>query len=283
MGSSHHHHHHSSGLVPRGSHMRIALMQHTARPLDPQHNLDLIDDAAARASEQGAQLLLTPELFGFGYVPSQICAQVSAEQVDAARSRLRGIARDRGIALVWSLPGPEGPEQRGITAELADEHGEVLASYQKVQLYGPEEKAAFVPGEQPPPVLSWGGRQLSLLVAYDVEFPEMVRAAAARGAQLVLVPTALAGDETSVPGILLPARAVENGITLAYANHCGPEGGLVFDGGSVVVGPAGQPLGELGVEPGLLVVDLPDQSQDAGSDSADYLQDRRAELHRNWL
>lgn len=263
--------------------MRIALMQNTARPLESQHNLDLIDDAAAQAREQGAQLLLTPELFGFGYVPSQIREQVSAEQVDAARSRLRGIARAHGMAMVWSLPGSEAPEQRGITAEFADEHGEVLASYQKVQLYGPEEKAAFLPGDQPPPVFSWGGRQLGLLVCYDVEFPEMVRAAAVRGAQLVLVPTALAGDETSVPGVLLPARAVENGITLAYANHCGPEGGLIFDGRSVVVGPSGRPLGELDETPGLLVVDLPDLTQDTGSGSADYLQDRRAELHRNWL
>lgn len=263
--------------------MRIALMQHTARPLESEHNLELIDDAAARARAQGAQLLLTPELFGFGYVPAQIRAQVSAEQVDAVRTRLRSIARDRDIGLVWSLPGAQAPDRRGITAELADAHGEVLASYQKVQLYGPQEQAAFVPGEQPPPVVSWGGVQLGLLVCYDVEFPEMVRAAAVRGAQLVLVPTALAGDETSVPGILLPARAVENGITLAYANHCGPEGGLVFDGRSVVVGPAGQVLGELGADPGLLVVDLPEPPEEPGAGGADYLHDRRAELHRSWL
>ncbi|MGJ9372808.1 carbon-nitrogen hydrolase family protein [Nesterenkonia sp. CF4.4] len=263
--------------------MRIALMQHTARPLESEHNLELIDDAAARARAQGAKLLLTPELFGFGYVPEQIRTQVSAEQVQAARTRLRGIARDRGIAMVWSLPGVQAPDRRGITAELADEHGEVLASYQKVQLYGPEEKAAFAPGDQPPPVVGWGGAQVGLLVCYDVEFPEMVRAAAVRGAQLVLVPTALAGDETSVPGILLPARAVENRITLAYANHCGAEGGLVFDGRSVVVGPAGRILGELGAEPGLLVVDLPEPTEGSGAGGADYLQDRRAELHRSWL
>ncbi|MCH8560376.1 carbon-nitrogen hydrolase family protein [Nesterenkonia sp. DZ6] len=263
--------------------MRIALMQHTARPLETERNLGLIDDAAAQAREQGAQLLVTPELFAFGYVPAQIRAQVGAEEVDAARARLRGIARDRGIAMVWSLPGGEAPDQRGITADLADEHGEVLTSYQKVQLYGPEEKAAFAPGEQPPPVISWRGLRLGLLVCYDVEFPEMVRAAAVRGAQLLLVPTALAGHEASVPGILLPARALENGLALAYANHCGPEGGLVFDGRSVVVGPAGQRLGELGAEPGLLVVDLPEITEESAPGSADYLQDRRADLHRHWL
>lgn len=48
--------------------MRIALMQQTARPLALEDNLALIDDAAAQARSQGAQLLLTPELFGFGYV-----------------------------------------------------------------------------------------------------------------------------------------------------------------------------------------------------------------------
>lgn len=261
--------------------MRIALMQHTARPLDLDHNLGLIDAAAAQAREQGAQLLLTPELFAFGYVPAQIREQVSAAEVDGARARLASIAREGGIALVWSLPGAQEPHRRGITAELADEHGEVLASYQKVQLYGPEEKAAFVAGEQPPPVISFHGRMLGLLVCYDVEFPEMVRACAVRGAELVLVPTALAGDEASVPGVLLPARAIENRIALAYANHCGPEGGLSFDGRSVVLGPSGQRLGELGADPGVLVVDLP--RQEKLPSSADYLQDRRADLHRDWL
>ncbi|MGJ9425657.1 nitrilase-related carbon-nitrogen hydrolase [Nesterenkonia halotolerans] len=261
--------------------MRIALMQDTARPLELEHNLALIDAAAEQAGSSGAELLLTPELFAFGYVPAQIREQVSAEAVDGARSRLQKIARTRGIAMVFSLPGGESPEERGITAALADEYGAVLAEYQKVQLYGPEEKAAFRPGQKPPSVTSYRGMNLGLLVCYDVEFPEMVRAAAARGAELVLVPTALAGDEASVPGVLLPARAIENGISLAYANHCGMEADLDFDGCSVVVGPSGQPLGELGTEPGLLVVDVPAAAEESGS--ADYLQDRRADLHRDWL
>ena len=261
--------------------MRIALMQETARVLDAEHNLRLIDAAALSAREQGADLILTPELFSFGYAPAQIRAKVTAEAVDAARSRLRGIAQKRGIAMVWSLPGRESPEERGITAELADEHGEVLGSYQKVQLYGPEENAAFRPGEQRPPVIGFRSLQLGLLICYDVEFPEMARAAAAAGAQLVLVPTALAGDETSVPGLLVPARAVENGIAIAYANHFGEEAGLMFDGRSVVVGPRGEVLGSLGEEAGLLVVDVPAAAQ--GPSSAPYLQDRRADLHRNWL
>ncbi len=260
--------------------MRIALLQDTARPLELEHNLALIDAAAEQAVSAGAQLLLTPELFAFGYVPAQIREQVSAEAVDDARSRLRQIARARGIALVFSLPGHESPEERGITAALADERGAILAEYQKVQLYGPEEKAAFRPGQQPPSVTSYRGITLGLLVCYDVEFPEMVRAAAARGAEVVLVPTALAGDEASVPEVLLPARAIENGISLAYANHCGTEAELDFDGRSVVVGPSGQRLGELGAEAGLLVVDVPVAGE---SGSADYLQDRRADLHREWL
>lgn len=262
--------------------MKLAVLQARAEPLDAERNLGLIDQAAARASAQGAELLLTPELFAFGYAPARIRREVTAEQVAQSLEAAAAIARAHRIGVLISLPGPESADARGITSTLLSPSGEQLAHYQKVQLFGAEEKAAFVPGDQPPPVVEYAGLQVGLLICYDVEFPEMARASAAAGAELLLVPTALAGDVPSVPGTIIPARSVENRMTVAYANHVGEEEGLEFDGRSIVAGPGGEVIGELGAEPGLLLVEVGARPT-PGDEGPWYLEDRRTGLHRQWL
>lgn len=262
--------------------MRLALLQDSARLLDPERNLARIESAAAEAAQAGAELLLTPELYVFGYAPAEVRKRVTPEQVTAAHHRIERIAGEYGIGVVVSLPGEEAPDQRGITATLVDSAGRRRAHYQKVQLFGPAEKSAFVPGVEPPPVLEYGGLAVGLEICYDIEFPEMVRAAAGRGAELLLVPTALAGDVPAVPGVLVPARSLENNMTVAYANHVGIEGELDFDGRSLVAGPQGEVVGSLRREAGLLVVEVPGRRV-PGVDEPWYLSDRRVELHRQWL
>lgn len=261
--------------------MKIAVFQETADPGRIEHNLGLIDAAAAAAADHDAALLLTPELFAVGYAPQRVRAEVSDDDVAAAHRQLEEIARRHRIALVYSLPGEGDPAQRGITATLVDATGTRRAHYQKVHLFGPDEKAAFVAGDAPPPVVELGGLQVGLAVCYDIEFPEMARAAATAGAELLLVPTALAGDAPEIPQVLIPARALENRMTVAYANHAGTKDGLEFDGRSVVAGPRGT-LGRLDGEPGLLVVDVPARPT-PGPEGPWYLEDLRPEVHRRWL
>lgn len=282
--------------------MRIALLQAAAVPLDVDHDLAVVDAAAADAAARGAELLLTPELFPVGYAPARLRAELTDAAVDDAATRLAEIARRHDLALVHSLPSPADPDRR-ITATLVDASGAVRAVHAKTHLFGPAEQQAFRPGEARPPLVELGGLRIGLLICYEVEFPEAVRDLAVRGADVVLVPTALAGCPT-VARTLVPARAAENGVTVAYANHCGEEDGLVFDGESVIAGPDGAPAPRLeagpepasssaevaparaGGEPELLVAEVgparghltPDQDPDGPW----YLHDRRPALYRRW-
>ena len=62
------------------------------------------------------------------------------------------------------------------------------------------------------------------------------------GVQLILVPTANPDKFSHVCNTLVPARASENAITIAYANYCGSDNGLSFCGQSTIVGPDAQSL-----------------------------------------
>lgn len=78
---------------------------------------------------------------------------------------------------------------------------------------------------------------------------------------------------------LVPARACENQIFVAYANRCGREGDLSYVGQSCVVGPDGRDLARAGDGEELLVADIDVAAIKASRRSFDYLADRRPDLY----
>lgn len=260
----------------------LALMQANSAVLDVQANCDAVDDAARKAAAAGARVLLTPELFPVGYAPRRLRAELDPGILPPLRQALAGIARKNGIALVYSLPAVTAEEDWQITATLVDENGRELLNYTKVHLFGPDERAAFAPAGAAPGVVEFHGIKTSLVICYDIEFPESARAAALRGAELLLVPTALAGGFDAVPQVLVRARALENQLTVAYANHTGAEDGTEFLGGSVIAAPDGSLLAEAGAGTELLFAELPEASGPGDADAVAYLRDRRPDAYRSW-
>jgi len=110
-----------------------------------------------------------------------------------------------------------------------------------------------------------------------VEFPEAVRAVALRGADLLIAPTANMQGFDTVPLTLVPARAYENQLFVAYANACGREGELVYGGLSGVAAPDGSLLAQAGRGDALLVVDL--VADHPGRRLNSYLADRRPDTY----
>ncbi len=272
----------------------LALMQANAAVLDVKANCAAVEAAAREASAAGAQLLLTPELFPVGYAPRRLRSAFDPGTLPALREALAGIARRHNIALVYSLPAVTPAGEWHISATLVDASGDELLTYDKVHLFGPEERAAFAPAAAAPGVVDFHGLKTALVICYDIEFPESARAAAVRGAELLLVPTALAGGFDAVPNVLVRARALENQLTVAYANHTGSEEGYDFRGGSIVAGADGTVLAAAGPGTELLFAELggavradADRTDDADGagdtdDAVAYLRDRRPDVYRSW-
>ena len=253
--------------------MRIAVAQEAATA-DVAENLRTLERLAERAARAGADLLVTPELFTTGYDPGRVHADPSL------LPRVADLARRTGVALVVSEPHDDGTAE-SITAVVVDRDGTVLGRYTKTHLYGPAERAAFTPGDGTPLVVDVAGLRVGVLVCFDVEFPEAVRALAVAGADVVAVPTAI--FDPDVARLLLPARAYENRVALAYANHVGPaaDGVSTFSGGSVVVGPDGRVLARAEQdEAGLLLADVDAADLRGARDVVDYVRERRPETYR---
>ncbi|PRB40123.1 nitrilase [Arthrobacter sp. MYb23] len=282
--------------------MLLSVLQANASVMDVEANLRTIDDAAQRAARAGAGLLLTPELFPVGYAPLRLHAELDPATLPDIRERLADIARRHKIGLVYSLPAVsrqaavnqqetahDDDRQAAsagngwhITATLLDASGAEVLNYAKVHLFGPEEHKAFVAAQEPPAVVDFNGIRTSMLICYDVEFPEAVRAAATRGAELLLVPTALSAGFDNVPQVLIRARALESQLNVAYANHSGHEDVYTFLGGSVVAGPDGSLLAAAGEGSALLFAEVGTEAVKAAREEVPYLRERRPELYGQW-
>ncbi|EST24361.1 hypothetical protein N566_25050, partial [Streptomycetaceae bacterium MP113-05] len=226
----------------------------------------------------GARLLVAPELHLTGYALGDRTAEL-AEAADGpgARSVAR-IAAGHGLAVAYGYPERVGDAVHN-SVQLVGPTGERLANYRKTHLYGGYETAHFTPGDELVVQAELDGLRLGLLICYDVEFPETVRAHALAGTDLLLVPTALMRPYEFVAETLLPARAWENQLYIAYADRCGPEGEFDFAGLSCLAAPDGAVHARAGAGEELIIGDADPALLTVSRAQSPYLTDRRPDLY----
>ena len=265
--------------------LRTALLQGPGGvPAGIADSLRALDGAAARAAAQGARLLVTAELFLTGYaIGDRAAAGILAEPAAGPAAReVAAIARRHALAIAYGFPERDGDTLHN-SARLIGPDGTATATYRKAHLFGDYERSVYTPGSDPVVQAVVDGVRVGLLICYDVKFPEAVRAHALAGTELLLVPTALMRPYDVVATTLVPARAYENGIHIAYANRCGPEGDYDFAGLSCLAGPDGAVRARAGYGPELLVADADPEVLRAARAETPYLTDRRPELYRSLI
>ncbi len=261
--------------------MRLALWQTAGDPSnDPAANLDRLDATAAKAAAGGADLLLAPEMFLTGYNIGREAAQATAEPAEGPSARRAAeIARAHGIGLCYGYPELGDGGVIYNSCQLLAKDGTALLNFRKTHLFGDLDRAMFAPGEGTAEVVRFEGYGVGMLICYDVEFPEAVRALALAGADLVLVPTANMKPYDAVSLFVVPARAFENEVFVAYANRCGGEGELDYIGLSCVGDPTGGNLVLAGDGEELIFADLDPARLKQARALSTHLADRRPEVY----
>ena len=257
--------------------MKLAVCQEKSPAGDVSGALELIRRRALAAAQGGAGLVIFPEMFLTGYNIGEAAFKL-AEPVDGPVAAAVGkIAWDSGVSILYGYPERSG-NRIFNSANLIHPAGGGMANYRKIHLYGREEKRLFLPGDGLV-LAELDGLKVGILICYDVEFPEAVRALALAGAELIAVPTALIQPFDIVSRTLIPARAFENQVYVAYAGMCGREGNLGYCGLSCIVGPDGKDLARAGSDPSLLFAEIDPSAISKGRQTNPYLSDRRAELY----
>jgi len=252
--------------------MRLAVCQASATLGDKAKNIATIRRAAQAAACWGADLLALPELFLTGYNIGSRAAELAEAANGPSLSAIADIATREGCAICVGFAERDGNTVFNSSV-LFDARGNLVALYRKIHLFGPKEREFFTAGDELV-VACLGDRKIGMAICYDIEFPEFARALKQRGADLIVAPTANMLPYVEVPTTFVRARALENGLFVAYANHCGAEADVEYTGMSCISGPDGLDLARAGVRGEALLLAELTTDYPAGSLST-QLEDRR--------
>jgi predicted amidohydrolase len=253
--------------------IRLAIYQYTARDETPHRRLQRLDDMLRSAKDAPFDLVVCPELFISGYNAGDKIAAFSEAQDGPAFQAAGEIARKHQTTLIYGYPENAG-ERRFNSAMVVGVDGRRQGNHRKLRIPNGFETQWFVPGDSHT-MIDVAGFRIALLVCYDVEFPETVRACALAGAEIIVAPTALKAEWGIVARQLIPSRAFENGVFLAYANYCGRENGFVYLGESCIIGPDGGEIARAGADETLLVGVLKREDIARARTRLPYLEHRR--------
>lgn len=259
--------------------LRLAVFQMMSVARNVADATNHIDQACAKAKAHAADLVIFPEMALTGYNIGANRARILAEPCDGPMILgLREMAAQHGIGILCGFPEADGDRVFNAVT-LIDRTGTILATCRKTHLYGDVDRAQFDAADSLTPVVQFDDWSFGLAICYDVEFPEVVRAYALAGVDAVLVPTANMLPYTGVATRIVPARAEENEIYVAYANRVGSEGAFDYCGLSCVVGPDGIDLARATDSEEMIFADLSKETLANVRKTISHLEDRRPDLY----
>ncbi|QNN21177.1 carbon-nitrogen hydrolase [Planctomycetales bacterium ZRK34] len=278
--------------------IKIALIQH-ACGTDSATNVNTFCDMATEAAKQGAELIVTQELFASQY----FCQVEDESRFDLAEpipgptsQRMCELARSLGVAVSASLFEKRAAGMYHNTSIMVDRSGEIIDRYRKMHIPDDPrfyEKYYFTPGDLGFRVqqLPGAGVTTGMLVCWDQWFPEAARLTAMQGAQLLLYPTAIGwyhgeteqdkADQLAAWQTIQKSHAVANGVYVAACNRVGVEDDLTFWGHSFIIDPAGHVIAEAPQgEPAILTAELDLSRIDTQRRGWPFLRDRRIDAYQ---
>jgi N-carbamoylputrescine amidase len=230
-----------------------------------------IEDCASR----GAQIISLPELFLSPY----FCQGKDPKNFELAETipgptsnTLSKIAAEKKVTLIVSIF--EKVESSSQTKTSANSNtpftffntnicigpdGKTIGKYRKIHIPSepPDlfaEDFYFESGDLGIPVFETPLAKVSALICYDQWFPEIARAAAAKGAEIIFYPTAIGWDprlskeisaaEHEAWQTIQRGHSIANNIFVAAINRTGKEDNIDFWGTSFVSDPYGRILGK---------------------------------------
>jgi predicted amidohydrolase len=248
--------------------MKLAVFQSAGGGLSIGERFQKLTDAVTKTN---CDLLICPELYTSGYNVGDALPEVAKNQSDSFIEQVSALANSTSTALVLGYPELAGKTLYNSAIFIGSD-GQTLANHRKLAIPPGDEGDHFTSGNEMT-FVEYMGVKCAILVCYDAEFPETVRAVAKIGAELVIVPTALNSGWPVVADKVMPTRAFENGVWLAYANHAGSEGGLEYYGHSCIVRPTGQDAARAGLSEEILTAEIDKKSVKAAQARLPYLKD----------
>ncbi|MFZ1775279.1 MAG: carbon-nitrogen hydrolase family protein [Rhizobiaceae bacterium] len=236
--------------------------------IDPAENAATLEKLAHAAAEKGAHYIQSPEMTGaLNRDRTGLAASLRREADDIIVAAASALARKLSVHLhigSTAIDRSDGKiANRGL---LFGPDGGRIATYDKIHMFDVDlahgeswrESAVYEPGSESI-VAQLPFARLGMAICYDVRFPQLFRAQALAGAEVLTMPAAFTRQTGEAHWhILQRARAIENGAFVISAAQGGlHEDGRETYGHSLIVDPWGKVLAEADHdEPAVIFADI---------------------------
>jgi len=222
-------------MTDRPSKVTVAALQ-LAFSDDEAENIEAVADAVNKAAARGAKIILPPELFEGPYFCTveneALFARARPIAEHPAVTTMQRIAKEQGVYIPTSFFEREGPHHYNSLA-MIDDQGEIMGVYRKSHIPdgpGYQEKYYFRPGNSGFKVWDTRYGTIGVGICWDQWYPEVARAMALMGAEMLFYPTAI-GSEPYDPTLdtsrmwrrAMQGHAVSNCMPVIAANRIGEE------------------------------------------------------------
>jgi predicted amidohydrolase len=235
---------------------------------DTAGNAAVFEEMVRDAAGKGARYVQSPEMTGaLQRDRKSLFATLRPQSTDLVVKAARRLSAELGIHVhVGSTAIGRGDGKVANRSFLFDPQGNLAATYDKIHMFDVDldngeswrESATYEPGTETV-VAELSGARVALAVCYDLRFPQLFRAQALAGAEVLTVPAAFTKQTGEAHWhVLLRARAIENGAWLVAAAQGGlHEDGRETYGHSMVVDPWGRIVAEADHdEPGIVIAEI---------------------------
>jgi len=217
--------------------LRVALAQLNTTVGDFDSNIRLILDAAKKAKESNADVVIFPELTITGYPPEDLLLRTSF--IDEAMTKLQFLA-EQAKSLPPLVVGCLDFKQHLYNSAAVLYEGKIQGIYHKQMLpnYGVFDEERYFQSGNSIEMFEIGGVLVGITICEDMWYPEgPVRQLSLEGAQVILNLNAspFHAGKTEYRERMISTRATDNTVVIAYVNQVGGQDDLVFDGNSLVI------------------------------------------------
>lgn len=255
--------------------MRVGLVQTDIIWNDPVTNIQRCQTLANEALQQGAELIIFPEMFTCGF--SMPTGELARESYERGEQFLTELSRHHGVYAIGSVPQPTSPSRIFNTALISKPNG-ATERYHKIHLFSKGgETGVYAPGSS---TLTTHIKDVrcTVFICYDLRFTLPFHQRAEDTDLFVLVanwPTPRREHWLT----LLRARAIENQAYVAGVNRTGTDPGLAYSGDSVLFAPDGTQITELTDEEAVIMGDVDAERVLEWRSAFPAIRDRRPEIY----
>ena len=260
--------------------MKMALVQMDCVVGDVDANRAKIAAFAKQAAQDGCDVAVFPEMADTGY-DMAVISRCATPWDSGTAPFLADLAAQLGISIICGLAEREGDRLYNAVA-VVDESGQLVGKYRKTHLFttAPVCEQDHLTAGETCSLVKLGTFTVGIMICYDLRFPELARALALGGAELIVIPAAWPANRASHFKLLSACRAIENQLYVAACNRTGTDQSLVFGGCSQLVDPYGIVLAEDSTGgAGMLVGEIDHERIARTRKKIQVFRDRRPDLY----